>query len=214
MVFVRLLAESLQYATVDGSDIGRSRVNLRVRPASGVEWRTPSEQPLKHLEWSVELYSSENVHPELTAAGAIGRLNYFPARDADDYPHGAVASLWAHVSEETLETLVRNAEHGRLPAAITASVEGLQYGWEPDASSLEWDVEGAPNALVKDVTIGWAHGALRQDEEADMLVPADPSADSSHDRLAALTQHVRELKVLVGWLVFLSAASAVALILR
>lgn len=75
-----------------------------------------------------------------------GSANFYPER------HGSLdfdpAQLFFDVVVEPqlFAEMVRTEEHGPGGATLSIGLEGLEFGWEPDASHLIWELEGDAKA--------------------------------------------------------------------
>lgn len=95
--------------------------------------------------------------PEATE-DAIDLLSYIePISSSDGFlDSGASYQATCQLPSEQIDELIAAARIGRLPASFDISVEGpgIEYGWEPDGSGMEWDNKNH-NHLATYLTSQW-----------------------------------------------------------
>jgi len=85
---------------------------------------------------------------------AIGVLSHFKERSDEDGSRPEGCHIQAVLKPEAFATLVGALQAGRVLDRVTARVQGLEYGWEPDGSGMVWDIAKAPKAPVVELSFG------------------------------------------------------------
>jgi hypothetical protein len=76
---------------------------------------------------------------------AIGGLYYMEKYDDDIHAHPAHLLTEIALPEPQFDELFGLAKLGRFPSKLNMEVAGLKYGWAPDGSDKEWDVQKKSN---------------------------------------------------------------------
>lgn len=103
------------------------------------------------------------------------------------------------VEPNLLAEMVRNAQHEPGGATMNLGLEGIEYGWEPDASHLIWKLDEQPSdrrpitSFSYSVERSWAtERAIRdqRDRRLDAQLASSPNPEKR--KLAALSEAYRE----------------------
>jgi hypothetical protein len=140
----------------------------------------------------------------------IGLLHYLEATESSS--DGVVKaepdaySVELLLSEEELRPLIEMVQAGHGPVVASVNVPGLRYGWAPDGSMQNWNLDEKPKWLIVDgLSLWFDQRGEEEPEEADELRPAPPSAELQ--ALQTLTQRVSSFGpwVIGGlWAIFLA----------
>lgn len=127
----------------DAHDILRFSAKLIDRD----EFRTPKSElrDLTAMPWDIELTCDGWASP----LGGIGVASHHPEWQSDD--HFSPERFWINATTtpgQFRQVLERLQEWPGHQLVASFDLDGLVYGWEPDGSSVEWDLS-TPNLPIQ-----------------------------------------------------------------
>lgn len=186
----------------------KSDARLTISPEASPDWR---------LSWQIAFYdpfdsvtlsngkelqkvpgalflrpTSEDVgHSE-----AIGALHFIEAyagsSDGVVSPSPDSYSVELSVPLANIKDLFELERKGGGPSTAIIEVPDLSYGWAPDGSDMNWEIDGSRNWLaVQSITFGFPHPETP--EEADYEIDALPEVDPIVVATRETTEAIREL---------------------
>lgn len=210
---------SSQLSRSRDQESSHSSLSMRVRVGKDREVRTPEGRDLKGAEWTVTFQENGTGNKLTKQHNAIGLLNYYgeyhSEYDDDFSPEGCHA--WADVDAETFQLLRQMAMTGQLPSSLRMHVQGMNYGWEPDGSSIEWDIKAREAVVINSLEIFTCLvKSPEQDAQADEFntfaipVPAQESLELVAMR--GMANAVEQVNARLGWVVALLAVTLAVVI--
>lgn len=189
-------------------------LNCKLRVVDEV--RTPDGRKLNNADWGLELYRGGRGNELTEQNNAIGLLNYYPSMDDDGVPTPELCAAWVGMDEATFDDFRALAASGKL-RGFRFFLKGIDYGWEPDGSAKEWDIEKYPNAYITAIEIiSELHNNGKADDE-ELNLTSNPTANapepenkSINEIAAALTRTNSRLT----WVLVLLGLLLVAAFLR
>lgn len=115
------------------------------------EVRTPDDRKLASADWTLTLYENGSGNELTKLHNAVGLINYYEARESDEFDSPERCHAWANLDAATFAVLREMALAGKLPTTIRLHAYGMNYGWEPDGSGKVWDVKAYKNAPIGEI---------------------------------------------------------------
>jgi hypothetical protein len=204
--------------TRDPKFIGRDSLAMEVRLPWRVSIETSDERDLKGAEWSLMLYCGGAVSKFAEQYDAVGQLDYLgpmaPSIDDDGFPESCAA--YVMLDEGKFALLRDMARAGKLPSHFRLHIRGMEYGWQPDGSGKVWNIEVNPRVVITEFeAVMPLITAPDAADDAPVRDWVDPKLDSPELVAArATTKAIEQVNTRLGWVVFLLATAAAALIFR
>lgn len=127
-------------------------ISMRVELERGERVRLLPDKSLNKAAWSVFLTEGTSYNDEADKQQAIGYLSHNDANHALDSYYEEKCFVRAAVPTKMFESLLTALQSGRLPTDMWVRIRGLTYGWEPDGSGKEWDIEKCSHPSVLEIT--------------------------------------------------------------
>jgi hypothetical protein len=173
---IEFIVEHVELHVEESTDSPPQRaVSMRLKLAEG-DVRLPNKgHTLKQAAWSLYLREDLNPAKETPFGAAIGYLAHSPSYRSDYDSDPERCSFDASIAPQRLSALIGALQMGRLPRSVTLAVNGMEMGWEPDGSGLEWDVERYRRLPLRKVHFAVPLASRMQTEDPDeeaLPVPA------------------------------------------
>jgi hypothetical protein len=145
----------------------------------------------------------------------VGFLDYVPTFESRDGLDLMPASYQVIVDlpARQFDELVGAARQGRMPSSISVLVvgKGVQYGWEPDGSGLDWDNKEHDHVPVGEIRFSFPL-ALRNepseyDSDHELIADVEPASRAQIERLVqgvdALRKDAKTIAGVIGFVAVL-----------
>lgn len=183
--------------TVGGTESDRLQLSANLINRDEIRATSSGDRNLAGLPWGIELTCGEWTG----SMGGMGLASYHPEVDSDDYHASEQFWISAGTSLERYRQVVELL-HPAPGHQLVASfdVDGLSYGWEPDGSAVEWNLEQSTYLPIRKASF-----SLRAIAEATPN-QAVQSAAVAHPQGKDVPLEPQYLAKIVGLLRFIAAA--------
>lgn len=184
----------------------RDRLSFTARLIDREEFRSPKPglRDLRSFAWDIDVVCDGWTSP----LGGIGVASHYPEVDTADYffaEHFGVCVATTPEQFRKILELLGDRSGQQLIASF--DLDGLVYGWEPDGSSVEWDLAN-PNLpvqnasfILKPVSADDGEGEGDDDTAPGVAGLRQPAGAEG------ISQHSAQLSSIIGLLRFLAAVA-------
>ena len=128
----------------------------------------------------------------------VGLLTYVPEFQSKDdlESQPSTYQVDSGLPARQFDELVSAARHNRIPTSICVDVagEGVEYGWEPDGSGIDWNNKEHPSALIAELRFSLPFVMPADDEDREVIEYTADTAPASRTQLDQLIQRVDALR--------------------
>lgn len=187
-----------------------SSLQYSVHPESILQnYRLSSGEDFRELEATISI---KPLQPDDDPGELRDNIQYFgPIKSSDGFAKmGSAFIAQCYIPQNQFDELVAAARLGRMPEliALNAVGPGIEYGWEPDGSGLEWDNENHKLLAVSNLSMALPYISLADPDAFEEKVAELPIAPTK-GQIDILIKRIEEFKTYLGWFIAIGVFIAI-----